>query len=317
MDALPHVVDVYKRDLVIEDYYGGYLLHPYVSIYTGRGCKSRCTYCLWPHTIGGRRFRTRSPENVAAEVDKIIRYFPQVKEIFFDSDTFTDDRPHAEAVARLIGPRLKRAGMVWSCTAKPNVPYETLKVMKDNGLRILLAGYESGVQEILNNIRKGTTIEGSRKFTRHCHDLGILIHGSFILGLPGETRETIERTLAFAKEMNPRTIQASVPSTYPGTELYRQAVENGWLRDESGKALVDGGGTQVCSLSYPHLSHEDISAAVESFYKRFFFRPGKILEILGEMVRSPEMMRRRLREGVEFFQFLARRKGPGGRETHP
>jgi hopanoid biosynthesis associated radical SAM protein HpnJ len=313
MDALPHVADVYKRDLVIEDYFIGYLLHPYVSIYSGRGCTSRCTYCLWPQTIGGRRFRTRSPENVAREVEKIVRLFPQVKEIFFDTDTFTGDRPHAEAVARLIGPVLGRAGVAWSCTARPNVPRETLKVMRDNGLRLLIVGYESGVQEILNNIKKGIAVEGARTFTRHCHDLGILIHGTFMLGLPGETRETIERTLAFAKEMNPRTIQVSLPAAYPGTELHRQAVASGWLRDESGKALVDGGGTQVCSLSYPHLSHEDISAAVESFYKRFFFRPGKILEMLGEMVRSPEMMRRRLREGVEFFQFLARRKGPSGR----
>ncbi len=61
MDQLPFVTDVYKRDLQIEDYFIGYLMHPYISIYTGRGCKSRCTFCLWPQTVGGHRYRTRSP----------------------------------------------------------------------------------------------------------------------------------------------------------------------------------------------------------------------------------------------------------------
>lgn len=306
LDVLPDVVDIYKRDLRMEDYFIGYLRHPYVSIYTGRGCKSRCSYCLWPQTIGGRQWRTRSPERVAAEVAKIKQYYPQAKEIFFDTDTFTDDRPTAEAIARHMG----KLGVTWSCNARPNVPRETLKILKDNGLRLLLVGYESGSQQILNNIRKGITLEQARRFTKDCHDLGILIHGAFIVGLPGETPETIKQSIAYAKELNPRTIQVSLPAAYPGTELYQQALDNGWLRDEGGKQLVGCGGIQVCSLSYPELSHKQIFEAVETFYRAYYFRPSKIFEIVGEMLLSPEMLVRRLREGVEFFQFLAeRRKG--------
>ena len=103
MDDLPFVVDVYKRDLKIENYFIGYLQHPYVSLYTGRGCRSKCTFCLWPQTLGGPRYRVRSPENVAAEMALAKKHFPQVREFFFDDDTFTDDLPRAEAIARLLG----------------------------------------------------------------------------------------------------------------------------------------------------------------------------------------------------------------------
>ena len=140
MDELPYVTDVYARDLVIEDYFIGYLKHPYVSLYTGRGCKSRCTFCLWPQTIAGHTYRTRSPEHVADEIRRAKKLMPQVQEFFFDDDTFTDNAPRAEAIARLIG----KEGITWSCNAKANVPYETLKVLRDNGLRLLLVGYEFG-----------------------------------------------------------------------------------------------------------------------------------------------------------------------------
>ena len=99
----------------------------------------------------------------------------------------------------------------------------------------------------------------------------------------------------------------SLAAPYPGTFLYRQAVENGWL-DDANAELVDEHGVQIAPLHYPHLSHTEIFDSVETFYKRFYFRSGKIASIVGEMVRSPEMMQRRLREGVEFFQFLRERR---------
>ncbi|MGD7069615.1 hopanoid biosynthesis associated radical SAM protein HpnJ [Acetobacter sp. AAB5] len=303
MDSLPFVTEVYKRDLRIEDYFIGYLMHPYISIYTGRGCKSRCTFCLWPQTVGGHRYRTRSPQHVAAEIRLAKQYFPQVKEFFFDDDTFTDDLPRAEAIARELG----KLGVTWSCNAKANVPRETLKVLRDNGLRLLLVGYESGNQQILHNIKKGMRVEVAREFTKNCHELGIKIHGTFILGLPGETKETIQETIRFAQEINPHTLQVSLAAPYPGTALHKQATENGWL-DENNAELLDDKGVQIAPLHYPHLSHTEIFSSVEDFYKKFYFRAPKIASILGEMVRSPQMMKRRLREGVEFFQFLKNRK---------
>ena len=303
MDALPFVTPVYKRDLDIDRYFIGYLKHPYLSLYTGRGCKSRCTFCLWPQTVGGHRYRTRSVGHVAEEIAWAQKAFPQVREFFFDDDTFTDDLPRAEAIARELG----RLGVTWSCNAKANVPRQTLQVMRDNGLRLLLVGYESGNQQILINIKKGMRIEFARRFTKDCHELGITIHGTFILGLPGETRATIEETIRFATEINPHTIQVSLAAPYPGTFLYRQALEKGWL-DGANAELVDAHGVQIAPLHYPHLSHTEIFDSVESFYRRFYFRSSKIASIVGEMVKSPEMMRRRLREGVEFFHFLRERR---------
>ena len=302
MDQLPFVTEVYKRDLRIEDYFIGYLMHPYVSLYTGRGCKSRCTFCLWPQTVGGHRYRVRSPEHVAEEIRLTQKYFPQVREVFFDDDTFTDNLPRAEAIAKELG----KLGVTWSCNAKANVPRETLKVLRDNGLRLLLVGYESGNQQILHNIKKGMLIETAKKFTKDCHELGIKIHGTFILGLPGETQETIQETIRFATEINPHTLQVSLAAPYPGTFLHKQAVENGWL-DANHAELIDEHGIQIAPLSYPHLSHTEIFDSVETFYKKFYFRAPKIASIVNEMVRSPQMMKRRLREGVEFFQVLRER----------
>jgi len=302
MDQLPWVTKVYKDNLVPEDYFNGYMLHPYMSFYTGRGCKSRCTFCLWPQTIGGHAYRTRSVENIAAEVKWARDNFPEVKEFFFDDDTLTDNIAHVEALAKEIG----KLGIIWSCNAKANVPYETLKIMKDNGLRLLLVGYESGNKQILINIKKGLRLDIARQFTLDCHKLGILIHGTFIVGLPGETQETIEESIKYAQELNPQTIQVSLPAAYPGTVLYKQAMEYGWLvKDES---LVGQDGVQHSVLNYPHLSSDEISAAMDDFYKRFYFRPRKMAALFFDMCQDWDVMKRRLREGIEFFKFLFARE---------
>jgi hopanoid biosynthesis associated radical SAM protein HpnJ len=303
MDSLPFVTPVYLRDLTIDNYFIGYLKHPYISIYTGRGCKSRCTFCLWPQTVGGHRYRTRSVGHVIEEIAWAKKAFPEVKEFFFDDDTFTDDLPRAEAIAKELG----KLGVTWSCNAKANVPYNSLKVMKDGGLRLLLVGYESGNQQILHNIKKGMRVEVAERFTKDCHNLGIAIHGTFIVGLPGETRETLEETRRWAARINPHTIQVSLAAPYPGTFLHDQAVTNGWL-DATNAELVDEHGVQIAPLHYPHLSHAEIFESVETFYRSFYFRPRKIGDIVSEMIRSPQMMKRRLREGAEFFEFLKERR---------
>src|SRR5262245_31488397 len=312
MDALPFVMDVYKRDLRIENYVIGEALYPFVSLYTGRGCRSRCTFCLWPQTIGGHRYRVRSADHVVREIALGQSYFPQVREFFFDDDTLTDNLPHVEALARGLG----RLGVTWSCNAKANVPFETLKTLRDNGLRLMVVGYESGNQTILNNIKKGMRIDRARQFSRDCHKLGIKIHGTFIVGLPGETRETIEETIRFARDVSPHTIQVSLPAAYPGTALYEQAHASGWLRDQGG-ARVASQGFQVSSLEYPHLSHAEIFEAVNTFYRRFYLRPGKLAEIAWDMMRDRRTMAKRLREAVEFFGFLGSREDRASERTLP
>jgi hopanoid biosynthesis associated radical SAM protein HpnJ len=301
MDRLPFVTPVYRRDLTVENYAIGYLRHPYVSLYTGRGCRSKCTFCLWPQTVGGQRYRTRSVDHVAEEMALARRLFPEVREFFFDDDTFTDDLPRAEAIARRLG----RLGITWSVNAKANVPASTLEVLRDNGLRLLLVGYESGVQAILNNVKKGVRLDTARAFTRNAKRVGIAIHGTFILGLPGETRETIQETIRFAREIDPDTIQVSLAAPYPGTALHAEAQRNGWLESDG---LVDARGEQRSAIGYPHLPRAEIFQSVDLFYRRFYFRPRKMISLAGEMVRDRRVLRRRLAEGREFLKFLRRHR---------
>jgi hopanoid biosynthesis associated radical SAM protein HpnJ len=302
LDALPFVSSVYARDLTIGNYYNGYLLHPYVSLYTGRGCRARCTYCLWPQTISGHGYRTRSVQNVYDEMFAAQRLFPSVKEYFFDDDTLTQDARRAEALARAIGP----LGLTWSCNARANVGRETLAVMKENGLRLLTVGFESGNQKILDRMKKGITLRQAREFMKTAKELGILVHGAFILGLPGETKETIEETMRYALELDPYSIQVSLVAPYPGTEMYEQGLREGWIVREGGELLKDG--IQNAAVSYDGLPREYIFAAVERFYRRFYIRPRPIMTMLKEMILDRHLFARRVREGVEFFSFMAKRK---------
>jgi radical SAM superfamily enzyme YgiQ (UPF0313 family) len=128
---------------------------------------------------------------------------------------------------------LKPLGLTWSCTSRVTTDFETLKAMKEAGCRLLIVGYESGDQQILKNIKKGATVERARQFTKDCHKLGLVVHGDFILGLPGESRETIKNTINFAKELDVETIQVSVAHAYPGTELHEFALKNGFITSES------------------------------------------------------------------------------------
>jgi len=301
-DAMPSVLPVYHRDLDINRYFIGYLLHPYISFYTGRGCPAKCSFCLWPQTIGGHQYRTKSPEAVGRELAEAKAMFgDHVREYMFDDDTFTIDKQRAIAISE----HMKQLKLTWSCNARANLDYDTLKQLRNNGLRLLLVGFESGNQEILNNIRKGINLDVARQFMRNCRDLGITVHGTFIIGLPIETRETIEQTIRFACEVSPHTIQVSIAAPYPGTELYAQAQANGWFANHE---LVSESGIQTSTLHYPHLSSTEIEDAVEQMYRRFYFRPKAIVPILREMLGDRQMLIRRLREGKEFFAYLKERR---------
>jgi hopanoid biosynthesis associated radical SAM protein HpnJ len=300
-DAMPSVLPIYARDLDVQKYFIGYLLHPYVSFYTGRGCPAKCSFCLWPQTIGGHQYRTKSPEAVGKELDAAQSIFGhRIREYMFDDDTFTINKPRAIAISE----HMKRLKLTWSCNARANLDYDTLKQLRDNGLRLLLVGFESGNQQILDGINKGIQLEVARKFMANCRKLGITIHGTFIIGLPNETRETIEETIRFACEISPHTIQVSIAAPYPGTELYRQAMENNWFSDQ---ALVANSGIQTSTLQYDHLSSAEIEHSVEHLYRRFYFRPKAIIPIVKEMLGDPQMLVRRLREGQEFFAYLKER----------
>ena len=304
MDSLPWVADVYKRDLEIEKYFIGYLLHPYVSLYTGRGCPAQCTFCLWPQTIGGHKYRVRSAQNVADEMAYMRKLFPQTREFFFDDDTFTANLPRAREIAK----KLSTLGLTWSCNSRANLDYDTIKSFKDSGLRLFLVGYESGNEDILTRIKKGVTIDEMRRFTRSCHDAGVVVHGTFVLGLPIETKELIERTINFAKELDVFSLQVSLAAPYPGTELFDMARQNGWFVKKDKTDLVETDGFQQSALEYPGLSKDEIFESVDRFYRAYYLRPKPILRIIKTMLEDKDIFVRRCREGYEFFKSLRQRK---------
>ena len=304
MDTLPWVADVYKRDLQIEKYFIGYLLHPYISMYTGRGCPAQCTFCLWPQTIGGHKYRVRSPQNVADEMAYMKKIFPQVREFFFDDDTFTANLPRAREIAKKLAP----LGVHWSCNSRANLDYDTIKSFKDNGLRLFLVGYESGNDDILTRIKKGVTMDEMRRFTKSCHQAGVVIHGTFILGLPVETRQTIENTINFAKELDVFSLQVSLAAPYPGTELYEMAKQNGWFVKKDKTDLVELDGLQQSTLEYPGLDKDKIFEEVDRFYRTYYLRPKPIMRIIKTMLEDKDILVRRCREGYEFFRSLRERK---------
>jgi hopanoid biosynthesis associated radical SAM protein HpnJ len=301
LDALPFVAPIYKRDLPIKEYVIPHFKSPYVSIYSSRGCPARCIYCLWPQTFSGRQMRTRSPQNVYEEIKWIVDNIPEMRELSFDDDTFSADKKHARAVAGLIKP----LGISWTINARANCDYETLKIMREAGLRHVVVGYESGNEQILKNIKKGVSKEQAIQFTKDCKKLGLSVHGAFIMGLPGETRETIRETIEYAKMLDLNSIQASLASPYPGTEFYDLCKDQGWI---SSDAFIDDTGHQKCVINYPNLSNAEIFNSVEEFYNKFYFRPKYILRSIGKMIVNSEERKKLLKEGKQYLAYMRKRK---------
>src|SRR5579863_1351015 len=301
LDELPWVTKVYKRDLDVTNYNVPFLLSPYISFYTSRGCPAMCTFCLWPQTHSGHRWRLRSSDDIAAEVKFAIEAFPQVKEIFFDDDTFNYRKERTIELCK----KLKPLNFTWSCTSRVTTDYETLKAMKDAGCRLMIVGYESGEEQILRNIKKGATIEMAERFTANCKKLGLVIHGDFIIGLPGETRESIRKTIDFAKRLDNETIQVSIAHPYPGTEFYDYAKKNDLISIGN---IVDERGNQLPKVVYENLDEAELMDWVERFYSEYYFRPSVIWRMVRKVMFNSHDRKRLTKEAREYLALRTRRK---------
>ncbi len=301
LDRLPFVVEVYKRDLDIRKYNIPFFHYPYLSFYTSRGCPALCTFCLWPQTMGSHEWRTRTSDNVVAEVRRARELFPEVKEIVFDDDTFTVGKARVLELCRKLGP----LNITWSCNARAAADLETLRAMRQAGCRLLIVGFESGEPAVLKNIKKGITVEQGLAFMKSARRLGFKVHGDFQIGLPGETRQTIEQSLRYAMKLDPDTIQVSMAHPYPGTELHRYLEEHGCFVPAE---MTDELGHQLPNFEYPGLSRSDIVKAVEDFYGRYYYRPRIILRIVGRGLLSAADRRRLSREAREFLALRRKRR---------
>jgi hopanoid biosynthesis associated radical SAM protein HpnJ len=284
LDEMPWATEIYARDLDVTKYTVPFLLHPFVALYSTRGCPAQCTFCLWPQTLSGHAWRKRSTDDVAAEMANAKKLFPHVKEFFFDDDTFNIQKARTIELCE----KLKPLGLTWSCTSRVTTDYETLKAMKEAGCRLLIVGYESGDPQILKNIKKGATVQRALDFQRDCHKLGLIVHGDFILGLPGETRESIRNTIEFAKQLDCETIQVSVAHAFPGTEFFDYAKEKGFITNE---AMMDDGGHQMAHIEYPGLPVEYVMEMVHKFYDEYFFRPKQAWRVVWQAIKNRDVGR--------------------------
>jgi len=291
LDELPMVSAVYKKHLSVEPYFYGHSRHPLIVIMTGRGCPFHCTFCVVPQVLQGHRYRRRSVQGVVDEFIYIRDNFPQVREIMIEDDTLTaDPRRCRELSAALIA---AGATLVpWSANSRADVDFETMAAMKKAGCRLFCVGFESGDQQILNNIKKGTTIEKIRRFMKDARRAGILVHGCFMVGNRGETRETLETTLRFAKELGPDTAQFFPIMAYPGTDDYRYFKDRGWIVTEDFRKWLTDDGLHSSVVSNPDLSYETLVDFCDRARREFYLRPRYLAGKAAQALRNPGEFKR-------------------------
>jgi radical SAM superfamily enzyme YgiQ (UPF0313 family) len=284
-------------------YFDGGKLYPYIDVISGRGCPNKCTFCLWPQVMHGLKYRFRSPANVVDELEYDIKLCPQIKggEFFFEDDTFTVSSDRAISICEEI---LKRnLKITFSVNARvDNSDKEMLKIMKRAGCREVLVGFESGEQAILNNVNKNITLEQSRLFMEAAHSAKLDVHGCFVIGLPGETSNTAQKTIDFALSLKCDTLQFSGAVPFPGTDFFQTAKKEGWLKSEDWQAY-SGEGEQKSVVVYPGISQEKINYYVDkglkSFYFRFFYMVKFILN-----TRSLSDLYRKVRGAFNFITYI-------------
>lgn len=302
LDAIPFVSKVYKKFLKIENYFNPNALFPMVTITTSRGCPFPCTFCVYPQTLMGRGFRSRSVENVVAEMEYIVENFPQAKAIFFEDDTLTVDKKRCTALSEEI--LRKGLKISWTANSRIGISYETMKKMKEAGCRSLCVGFESGSQKILDNMKKKTKPAEMKEFMKNAKRAGLLIHGCFMVGLPGETKETIKETLQLAKDLRPDTAQFYPVMVYPGTEAYDWYKQKNLIRSSDFSQWITPEGLHNTVIRTEDLSSEELVMCCDDARRDFYLRPGYILYKFGQLVKKPGEIKRTLKAGRTFFKYL-------------
>jgi len=308
LDALPFVSRVYGRHLDVEDYFYSITRYPEMTIIAGRGCPYHCTYCLWPQTLTGCGYRRRSAASVAEEFEFIARKFPQIKEVFIEDDTLTVSEAYSVALAEALihnGNRLP-----FTANSRADVSFKTLSCLKQSGLRLLCVGFESGDQNVLDTLGKGIKVEQFYRFREDARQARVLIHGCFMAGSPGETRESLAKTLSLAKRLNPDTVQFFPLMVYPGTQAYEWARDNDCLTTEDFREWLTPDGLHVSTLNLPNLPAGDVVAWCDDARRSFYLRPRYMLAKLWEMVSHPREAPRILKAARVFARYLFRPSRP-------
>ena len=309
LDSLPFVSKVYKEQGINpKDYFFAAAEYPMMMIFTGRGCPNNCFFCVYPQTFHGRKkYRLRSPENVIRELEYIVENFPELKSIGFEDDTFTADLKRTREICELMIQKGLNKKFNWWVNARVTLDYETMKLMKQAGCRLLIAGFESGSQRVLNDMHKGIKLEWSKEYVKNANKAGLLIHGCFMVGNPGETRETMEETFQLALRLNTDTAQFFPLMVYPGTDAYRWAEQNHYLVTHDWSQWITDDGLHSCVISLPEISSQELVSFCNQARKRYYIRPAYIWSKLKQFIFYPDERKRLIKAGTRFIKFLLKK----------
>ncbi len=302
LNALPFVSRVYKEFLNPKDYYFAAADYPMVMIMTGRGCPFGCSFCVWPQVMHGLRYRFRSPENVAREFKYIQENLPQIKEVVIEDDTFTANIDRVRKICQLLFKQ--KNSLKWSTNCRVHLDLGTMQLMKKAGCRLLIVGYESGSQKVLDGMGKKIKLEDSLKFAKNAKKAGLLVHGCFMFGNPGETRETMTQTLEFAKKLDPDSAQFYPLYVYPGTKAYSLAKSRGYLKTRNFRQWLTGKGEHACVINLPGLSSKQMMEFADNAYLSFHLRPKYLFKKFIQLGQNPEEGIRSLRSGFRYLHQL-------------
>ena len=305
LDELPFVAEVYKKYLDIEDYFYAHVSFPTVSIFSSRGCPSKCFYCMYSQVMFGKAYRKRSAKNLFEECQYIVKNFPNVKEILIDDDNFSVDQKNVQEFCQLMIDH--KLPLKWVVQCRVNLKYETMVLMKKAGCRLVVVGYESGSQKVLDGMHKGITLEQSRKFNAAAKKAGMRVHGCFMVGNPGETKETMMETLNFAKSLRMDTAQFFPLIVYPGTEAWTWAKSNDYITAKSYDEWVTPDGMHNCVLSTPEVSNQELVDFCNYARKQFYLRPKYMFMKVGECLTNKDDFVRTVKSFKTFAKYLFKR----------
>lgn len=305
LDTLPFVSRTYKRHLDFRRYFYAITRWPVVTIISGRGCPYRCNYCLFPQTLHGAQYRVRSAESLVEELAYIEASFPGVKEVFIEDDTLTVNRKRMVRICEEIMRRGVRIN--WTCNARADVDLETLKMMRAANCRLLCVGIESGDQGVLDSVEKGIDLATIERFFRDAKKAGVMVHGCFMAGNKGETRETLEKTLELAKRLNPDTAQFFPLMVYPGTRAYEWAKTEGLIKAERYSDWLTEEGLHSTVIDREDLPHDEIVAFCDRARREFYLRPAYMAYKLRQIVRHPREAVRLVKSIKTFGKYLLKR----------
>ena len=304
LDNIPFVSKIYKKHLDINKYFFSAATLPMIMIMTGRGCPSRCFFCVYPQTFHGHKYRLRSAENVVAEFEWIVKNMPEVKSIGIEDDTFTANPERAKEICRMLIKKGLHKKVKWWANTRVHTDLELMKLMKKAGCRLIIPGFESGSQEILNNIKKGTKIEQAIEYMKNAKKAKLLVHGCFMVGNKGETKETMQKTLDFAIKLNPDSAQFFPLIPYPGTQAFDWAKKNNYIKTYDYSKWLKEDGMHECVLNLPEISSEELVEFCDYARKKFYLRPRYLMYKAIQSITNFDEMKRNLKALGRLLRYL-------------